>query len=229
MGVADLAVAEPFIREQGGDMVAAFPRAVSIGIAIPHNIVDQLPNRAETAVITNYRSHGYDVINERLNMVASRVAGVLQRLGYNALPVPASASVDEEYLRGVFSHKLAAHLAGLGWIGKNCLLIAPQMGPRVRWISVLTDASLPATGESAEEKCRDCTKCVDICPVQAFTGRPFRPDEPVSVRYDTARCRDYYREIENGDRSGVCGLCLYVCPFGMTQARPAYDREPESA
>lgn len=47
LGVADLAIAEQFIREQGGVTVAGFPKAVSIGIALPNTIVDQLPNRAD--------------------------------------------------------------------------------------------------------------------------------------------------------------------------------------
>jgi hypothetical protein len=93
LGVADLAIAEQFIREQGGVSVAGFPKAVSIGIALPNTIVDQLPNRADPAVAANYRSHAYEVINERLNMAASRATGVLQRQGYKALPIPASTSV----------------------------------------------------------------------------------------------------------------------------------------
>jgi epoxyqueuosine reductase QueG len=213
--VADLAIAEQFIREQGGVSVAGFPKAVSIGIALPNTIVDQLPNRADPAVAANYRSHAYEVINERLNMAASRVTGVLQRQGYKALPIPASASIDEEHLCAVFSHKLAAHLAGLGWIGKNCLLVTRQAGPRVRWISVLTNAPLAATGGPTEEKCKSCTQCIDICPVQAFTGRRFRAEEPRSDRYDAAKCKEYYKELESGAGSGVCGLCLYACPFGM--------------
>jgi epoxyqueuosine reductase QueG len=218
LGVADLTIAEQFIREQGGVTVADFPKAVSIGIALPNAIVDQLPDRADPAVATNYRSHAYEVINERLNSVASRVAGVLQVQGYRALPIPASASIDEEGLSGVFSHKLAAHLAGLGWIGKCCLLVTPQVGPRVRWISVLTDAPLPATGGPTEEKCKSCTECIDICPVQAFTGRSFRAEEPRSARYDAAKCSEYYGELANDAGSGVCGLCLYACPFGEKPA-----------
>jgi epoxyqueuosine reductase QueG len=217
LGVADLAIAEQVIREQGGVTVAGFPKAVSIGIALPHTIVDQLPNRADPAVAANYRSHAYEVINERLNMVASRVAGVLQGQGYRALPIPASACIDEERLCAVFSHKLAAHLAGLGWIGKNCLLVTPQLGPRVRWISVLTDAPLPATGGPTKEKCGSCTECVDICPVQSFTGRRFRAEEPRSARYDAAKCNEYYEELERDTGLDVCGLCLYVCPFGRKQ------------
>ncbi len=182
LGVADLNIAREFVRDRGGDVVSGFPKAVSIGIALPHAIVDQLPNRADPAVALNYRSHAYDVINARLNTVASEVAGVLQREGHRALPIPAAASVAGRDLSAVFSHKLAAHLAGLGWIGKSCLLVTPQVGPRVRWISVLTDAPLSATGTPMEEQCGDCAECVDVCPVHAFTGRPFRADEPRSAR-----------------------------------------------
>jgi epoxyqueuosine reductase QueG len=220
LGVADLTIAEQFIREQGGVTVADFPKAVSIGIALPDTIVDQLPNRADPAVAANYRSHAGEVINERLNIVASQVAGVLQGQGYRALPIPASATTDEEGLCGVFPHKLAAHLAGLGWIGKSCLLVTPQMGPRVRWISVLTDAPLPATGGPTEEKCGSCMDCVDICPAQAFTGRRFLAEEPRSARYDAAKCSEYYGELAKNGGSDVCGLCVYICPFGSKQAVP---------
>ena len=72
LGVADLTIAEQFIREQGGVTVADFPKAVSIGITLPDTIVDQLPNREDPAVAVNYRSHAYEIINERLNMVAAR-------------------------------------------------------------------------------------------------------------------------------------------------------------
>ncbi len=213
LGVADLTLAHDFIRDQGGDVVAGFSRAVSIGIALPHAIVDQLPNRAERAVAVSYQSHAYTIINQRLDLVASHAAGVLQRDGYRALPVPASERYDDERICAVFSHKLAAHLAGHGWIGKSCLLITPQAGPRVRWTSVLTDAPLPATGAPVEEQCGDCTECVDICPVQAYTGRPFREDEPRTARYDAAKCQRYLR-AESGAPHGVCGMCLYVCPYG---------------
>jgi epoxyqueuosine reductase QueG len=212
LGIADLAIARAFIKDQGGDVVAGFPKAISIGIALPRAIVDQLPNRADRTVAMSYRSHAYDVINQRLNLIASQVASLLQREGHRALPIPASEWPDRERLCAVFSHKLAAHLAGLGWIGKSCLLVTPQVGPRVRWVSVLTDAPLAATGAPMDEQCGDCTECIDICPVHAFTGRPFREDEPRSVRYDAARCQKYLAE-EAGEIK-VCGMCLYVCPHG---------------
>lgn len=216
-GVADLAPAREAILAQGGPAMAEFPRAISMGIGLLDPVVDQLPRRAERAVAMSYRHHGYDLVNQRLDHLASRLGSALRRAGYQALPVAASQRVDDERLWGAFSHKMAAHLAGLGWIGKSCMLITPEVGPRVRWTTVLTDAPLQATGGPMEERCGTCQQCVDICPPQAFTGRPFRADEPREVRFAAHKCHAYFDEMEEAIGLPVCGLCLYVCPHGKKE------------
>jgi epoxyqueuosine reductase len=214
-GIADLFPACDVILEQGGAEIAAYPRSISIGIALLHPIVDQLSRRPERTAAIHYRFHCYDVINSRLDQVTSRLGGLLQREGYSAFPVPASKRVDNDRLCAIFPHKLSAHLAGLGWIGKNSLLITPDMGPRVRWGTVLTDAPLGTTGQTMEERCGDCLACVDICPVRAFTGRVFRPEEPRSARFDARKCDRYFSNMKAQDaETAVCGLCLSVCPYG---------------
>jgi len=213
-GVADLEPAQEFIVDQGGEMAAGYPRAVSVGIALPGPIVDQLPRRAERAVAVSYQ-HQYRTVNQRLDLVASHVTSLLQQEGFRAFPVPASERIDDERICAVFSHKLAAHLAGLGWIGKSCMLITPQVGPRARWVTVLTDAPLTVTGAPISEDCGECRDCVDVCPVGAFTGEPFREEEPREARYDAGKCDRYFREMKAARRgSDVCGLCVYVCPLG---------------
>ena len=219
LGVADLAPAKGEIERQGGPEVAAFPRAVSVGIALPAAIVDLLPQRHERAAAMDYRHHGYDVINQRLDLLASELAGLVQAAGHRARPVPASRRVDDERLCGVFSHKLAAHLAGLGWIGRSCLLVTPERGPRVRWATVLTDAPLTPTGQPMASACGECRDCVDICPVQAFTGRAFQADAPREARYDARACANYVATLRDQDPdTAVCGLCLYACPHGQVAA-----------
>jgi len=214
-GVADLSPAHEAILEQGGPMVADFPWAISIGIAMLHTIVDQLPQRDNRAVAVSYRHHCYDVINQRLDLLTSQLSSSLQREGYRALPIPAARRMDDERLCAAFSHKLAAHLAGLGWIGKSCLLVTPELGPRVRWATVLTDAPLRATGKPLDERCGNCTDCVDLCPVKAFTGQPFQASEPREKRYDARKCDRYFASMREKDAElAVCGLCLYVCPYG---------------
>jgi epoxyqueuosine reductase len=217
-GVADLSAAYAAILAQGGPVVADYPRAISVGIALMHPIIDQLPQRPNRAVATGYRHHGYEVINQRLDLLNSCVSSLLQRDGYRALPVPASKRIDDERLCAVFSHKLAAHLAGLGWIGKSCLLVTPEVGPRVRWATILTDAPLQITGEPMEERCGSCSQCVEICPVHAFTGEPFRDYEPREKRFDASKCDRYFAALRKKDaETAVCGLCLYVCPHGNRQ------------
>lgn len=128
-GVADLFIARDAIFEQGGAVIAELPRAISIGVALFDSIVDQLPKRDDRAVSISYHHHCYDVINQRLDQITSRLSSVLQEEGYWALPVSASKRVDDEKICGIFSHKMAAHLAGLGWIGKSCLLIHQRRVP----------------------------------------------------------------------------------------------------
>ena len=212
-GVADLAPAREFIAERGGEMVAQFPRAVSIGVMMPSEIVDQIVRQDDRTALIAYRSHSYDILNIRLNQIASRLAGLLQREGHRAFPIAAAERANGEDMYGLLSHKLAAHLAGLGWIGKSCLLVTPEVGPRVRWASILTDAPLEA-GQPMAERCGTCTVCVDACPPRAFTGRNFRPDEPREARYDACKCHVYLRWRKEQVDVRVCGMCVYACPHG---------------
>ncbi len=213
-GVADLAVAREAITAQGGPVLAQFPRALSIGIRLFDPIVNQLPNRADKAVALSYKHHCYDLINQRLDHIASQLASVLQYEGYRAMPIPASQVVDDEKLLGQFSNKLAAHLAGLGWIGRSCLLVTPTAGPRVRWASVLTDAPLDPTGALTEHRCGTCRECVDICPAQAFSGVAFHPEDPREVRMAADKCKAHLDQTKAETGNSICGLCLYVCPHG---------------
>lgn len=218
-GIADLTPAAGLIAGQGGADLTGYPRAISIGVALIHPIVDQLRRSIGRPAAVSYRSHCYDVINTRLDQIVSRLASTVQRRGWRAYPVAASKRVDDERLCAIFPHKLAAHLAGLGWIGKNCLLITPDMGPRVRWATLLTDAPLVATGQAMEQRCGDCRQCVDICPVRAFSGRPFRADEPRSARFDAGRCDRYFGMMrKKAPETAICGLCLHICPFGNRQS-----------
>ena len=224
-GVADLSVARDVMLGQGGPVIASFPRAISIGIALLHPIVDQLPQRFEPAVAMNYKYHAYALVNQRLDSITSRLSSVVQGRGYRALPVPASQTVDSERLLGAFSHKMAAHLAGLGWIGKSCLLVTPEAGPRVRWASVLTDAELDVNGPPVRQRCGKCEACVDICPPHAFTGRAFVASEPRAMRFDVGSCRAYQDEAKESMGVAICGLCLYICPHGRRKRPKEKDDE----
>ena len=204
-GVADLAPVRDIVTAQGPSSLNRFPRAVSIGMRLNDEIVDS-HSPLESRSNSLYWHHVYDVVTPSLNFIAYRVYRWLDDRGFRAFPVPGSTPYNSEKLEAIFSHKLAAHLSGLGWIGKSCLLLTEPFGPRVRFVSILTDAPLE-TGSPLDKPCGKCRACVDACPVKAFTGAEFHADEGREVRFDVFKCSEYRRE-------NACGLCVSVCPKG---------------
>jgi len=213
-GIADLTPARQPISEQGGEFLTQFPRAVSHGFVLADGIVDTLPHHKNVAALSNYWYYVYQIVNPRIDSISLMLAQSLDRAGFQAFVVPSSQTVDRARFTGVFSHKLAAHLAGLGWIGKSALLITPEHGPRVRWGTVLTDAPLEA-GTPMDEMCRDCDACVKACPAHAFTGQAFDKPRPRSEIFAAEACDNYLSKRETLHRA--CGICVYICPFGRHQ------------
>ncbi|MBI4301891.1 MAG: epoxyqueuosine reductase [Chloroflexi bacterium] len=231
LGVADLTPAQPFIlaqcekalrSQESAQFLTTFPRALSLGIHISDALVERLPdNRQEPRNLSPYIFHIYNVVNPTLEAASLRLTRWLQGHSFKALPLPASSPWNRQELVAIFSHKLAAHLSGLGWIGKNSLLITPHYGPRVRWITVLTDAPLE-TGTPLHKKCGRCRECVEVCPAAAFTGIEFDPSDPREARYDAAKCSLYLLGDAGSASSSshVCGLCIAACPVG----KPSYRK-----
>ena len=130
IGFADLRNYQADLVKFGGNIVKGYASGISLGMTIPDSIVDHLPNRDDINVACEYRIHGYDVLNTRLNIAASTVSSFLNQNGYRTLPISAADRTDVAEALPTVSHKMIAHISGLGWIGKNCLLITPQHGPR---------------------------------------------------------------------------------------------------
>jgi len=210
-GIADLTPARQCISEQSGEFLTQFPRAIPHGFTLTDGIVNTLVHHESIPALHTYRHYVYQTVNPRLDSISLSLAQALDKAGFQAYVVPASQTVDSTRLVGVFSHKLAAHLAGLGWIGKSALLITPEHGPRVRWGTVLTDAPLQA-GTPMDDRCCDCSVCVQACPAHAFTGQAFDKPRPRREIFAAESCDRYLRERETFRR--VCGMCVYVCPFG---------------
>jgi epoxyqueuosine reductase QueG len=211
-GVADLTLARQYISKQGGKFLTRFPRAVSHGFVLTDGIVNTLSHHRDVAAPKNYWYYIYQIVNPRIDSISLMLAQFLDEAGFQAFVVPSSQIVDRTKLISVFSHKLAAHLAGLGWVGRNCLLITPEHGPRVRWGTVLTDAPLEA-GTPMDEMCQDCYACVKGCPVHAFTGQTFDKPRPRSDIFAAEACDHYLHEREQTGHM-ACGICVYVCPHG---------------
>ncbi|MEN6567946.1 MAG: 4Fe-4S double cluster binding domain-containing protein [Veillonellales bacterium] len=217
IGVAALTNYHAELQAIGGSLTDRFPRALSIGIILPQTIVELLADRNSYENTLQYETHAYQVINQRLDLFSSIISSVIQKNGYQAMPLPAAERIDSERVCATMPHKAAAYLAGFGWIGKNCLLITPDNGPRVRWTTVLTDAPLAENHTIMDTRCGGCTACTAACPAQAIKGRAFSRGEGREMRLDVAKCENYFKTLKDEGKLPICGMCLYICPHGKSR------------
>lgn len=146
----------------------------------------------------------HDLLRARVNELGTwleeRVPGCRTRGFIDSAPFP-----EREY----------GWLAGLGWIGKNTLLINPRAGSYFFLTVLLTTAELPADLPMEVDHCGSCTACLDACPTQAFV-------EPRVL--DASRCIstltiEDHGPIEPALRDGLgdwlfgCDVCQEVCPW----------------
>jgi O-acetylhomoserine (thiol)-lyase len=155
----------------------------------------------------------YNTTNRFLDECAYRVANFLNRQGFCAHFFPRDCYGDISVLvkkpEAAFSHVIAGKYAGLGTIGMNHTLLTKAYGPRVRLVSVITDAPLPPDPMIDGDICIRCGACARRCPMQAFTPR----EDRLIADMDKHKCAAYHQKLKNEFRY-PCGLCTSVCPVG---------------
>lgn len=161
-------------------------------------------------------------VYQRMRLFARRVMRFLVDKGYGCVLYPFN-----------LSQKKMAQLSGLGFIGKNSLVINPEFGPWIRLQSILTDAPLEPDKSFTEDLCVDCRRCIDACPTGALTPYHVDPDRCLVGIYES----DLSRLIDNNlsftefrnvsdevfqehmprfTKNSVlmCTSCQKACPYG---------------
>jgi epoxyqueuosine reductase QueG len=173
--------------------------AISLAVALSPQVFDTIEDGPNDIYKTHYRQ-----ANSLLDHASFHLSQKINRLGHKALPIAASFTVDEKMQRGHLSHKQVAELAGLGWRGRNNLLVTKKFGSMVRLATVLTDTPLESD-RRAEFECGQCKACIKACPADAL-------GEKVED-YNFDRCYDKLVAYAKRKNFGllICGHCIKVC------------------
>lgn len=198
-GVADMSDYGEEITGLGGLTVKELPFAVSFGIVLSRGILETLSDGPTQLYLHHYRQ-----LNYRLDMIAYFLGRSIEREGFRAVPFAASQVVDWQRQRGHINHKKVGVMAGLGWIGRNNLLVNPVHGAGVRYNTVLTDMPL-AADTSLGMDCGSCTLCLEACPAGAIKMEP--------SRFDHQGCYDMLSRFRKERNIGhhICGVCVKAC------------------
>ena len=126
---------------------------------------------------------------------------------------------------GAVPERELAQRAGLGWIGKNMMLIHPALGSFTFIGVVLTDADLAPDLPFEADRCGTCRRCLDACPTAAFVA-PHVMDARRCISYLTIEHRGDFTADDRslvGDWLFGCDICQDVCPWNVQFARATAD------
>ena len=174
-----------------------------------------LPESVETVKRLKTKERGYvaryalgrdyhKLIRKRLTQLAKKIEQAVGEHGYRAFVD--SAPILERQI---------AEQAGMGWIGKNTLLLSPKAGSWFLLGEVFTNLPLPVDKPTAKRHCGSCNACIDKCPTNAFV-KPWVLDASKCISYLTIEYDGIIPEelrSKMGNRIFGCDDCQLVCPW----------------
>ena len=208
-GMAWLAAAPGARRRLDGDEILLGAKSVICVARRYSRTVEEEATDPELAKSIARYARGRDYHNG-LRKALRKIARLVRTLGTGDTPAEARPLCDDA---PVLERAWAAR-AGLGFVGKNGLIIVPGVGSLVLLGEVVTTLELEPD-PPIPERCGSCTRCLDVCPTGAFSG-PFVLDPRRCVAYLTIENREAIPEPLRegvGERLFGCDDCQTVCPF----------------
>lgn len=159
----------------------------------------EAPKLSKYAYGTDYHFVIKDKLKEFFSSIQEEIGEVDGRVFTDSAPV-----LDKAW----------AKRSGLGWIGKNALLITPKVGSFHFIAELILDLELEYDG-AIKDYCGDCTRCIDACPTGALT--PYHIEARKCISYLTIELKDEVLPHEFKDKMENwmfgCDICQDVCPW----------------
>jgi epoxyqueuosine reductase len=201
------------VREDPSRLLSSCRTVITLAYPYP----SQKPGTVDGFTVSRYSQPGETDYHVRLKALCGELLNVVEEAyprSYSRVCVDSAPLLERSY----------ACSSGIGFLGKNNMLIIPGHGSYIYLAEILTTAPIHmASSESMENRCGTCTSCVDSCPTGALE-RPFYLDASKCLSYLSIEDKGKIDE-ETGIRMGDCFFgcyrCQEVCPLnekeGSTQ------------
>ncbi|WP_291786255.1 tRNA epoxyqueuosine(34) reductase QueG [Cecembia sp.] len=183
----------------------------------------KLPENAGDYKIAKY-AYGEDyhfVIRDKLKLMLQNLQTEIGEIGGRAF-VDSAPVMERQW----------AEKAGIGWQGKNSLLLNRQMGSFFFLAELIIDLEVCPDAPMVKDYCGTCTRCIDACPTDAIV-QPGVVDGSKCISYFTIELKDQIpQEVKGMFENWVfgCDICQDVCPwnkFSIAHKEPRFDPHPD--
>jgi epoxyqueuosine reductase len=208
-------------RQMRADPRALFPECKSILVLAANYFQDESPGPNLDSMSGKVARYAWgrdyhDVLMHRLDGLIAFVESVAGRRVRHRLYTDTGPLMEREL----------AQRAGLGWIGKNTMLINSDVGSWTLLAEAMLDLELPPDEPFRTDLCGSCTRCIDACPTGAILPGPRRVDSRRCISYLTIEHRGALSVEHRDDLDDWvfgCDVCQQVCPWNERFAQPQCD------